>query len=349
MPIQTLAWDNDALVIIDQSLLPDRSHLLRLTTAGEVRECIRSLKVRGAPAIGLAAAFGLYLGVRDWPVSDAAGFWDELVRVKADLAGARPTAVNLAWALARLYERAEASRSAGVAAVKAALLSEALALVQADNAVCRAIGRHGLELLRDGMTVLTHCNAGGLGTAQYGTALAPLYLAQEQGWRISVFADETRPVLQGARLTAWELMQAGIQVTLICDSAAAWVMAQHRVDAVLVGADRVARNGDVANKIGTYGLAVLAREHGIPFYVALPRSTIDWRITSGDQIPIEERPAHEVTDAFGRRTAPAGVAVYNPAFDVTPAAYVSAFVTEAGIVRPPYLSGLTQIREAVLA
>jgi len=340
---QSVIWRDDSLVLLDQRRLPTETVYLTLRTAEEVWTAIRDLAVRGAPAIGIAAAYGLVLGVRHVPEGDEAGFWRELDRVAAFLATARPTAVNLFWALERMRKRAEAERGKPLAAVKAALLDEARDIQREDAAVCRRIGEHLLTLLADGMGILTHCNAGGLATAAYGTALAPLYLAKERGWRLRVFADETRPVLQGARLTAYELQQAGVDVTLICDNMAGWVMKQGWVQAVIVGTDRVAANGDVANKIGTYSLAVLAKAHNIPFYVAAPTSSIDLATPTGADIPIEERPAHEVTEGFGRRTAPEGVAVYNPAFDVTPAELVTAIVTEHGIVRPPYPEGLKRV------
>lgn len=340
---QSVIWRDDSLMLLDQRRLPTKTVYLTLRTAEEVWTAIRDLAVRGAPAIGIAAAYGLVLGVRHVPEGDEAGFWHELDRVVAFLATARPTAVNLFWALERMRKRAEAERGKPLAVVKAALLDEARAIQREDAAVCRRIGEHLLALLADGMGILTHCNAGGLATAAYGTALAPLYLAKERGWRLRVFADETRPVLQGARLTAYELQQAGVDVTLICDNMAGWVMKQGWVQAVIVGTDRVAANGDVANKIGTYSLAVLAKAHNIPFYVAAPTSSIDLATPTGADIPIEERPAHEVTEGFGRRTAPEGVAVYNPAFDVTPAELVTAIVTEHGIVRPPYPEGLKRV------
>lgn len=340
---QSVIWRDDSLMLLDQRRLPTKTVYLTLRTAEEVWTAIRDLAVRGAPAIGIAAAYGLVLGVRHVPEGDEAGFWRELDRVVAFLATARPTAVNLFWALERMRKRAEAERGKPLAVVKAALLDEARAIQREDAAVCRRIGEHLLALLADGMGILTHCNAGGLATAAYGTALAPLYLAKERGWRLRVFADETRPVLQGARLTAYELQQAGVDVTLICDNMAGWVMKQGWVQAVIVGTDRVAANGDVANKIGTYSLAVLAKAHNIPFYVAAPTSSIDLATPTGADIPIEERPAHEVTEGFGRRTAPEGVAVYNPAFDVTPAELVTAIVTEHGIVRPPYPEGLKRV------
>lgn len=336
----TLCWEHDSLRAIDQSLLPRKKEYLILKSAEAVYDAIRRLKIRGAPAIGIAGAFGLYLGVRDSQATDAAAFRSEVAEVAAYLKSARPTGVNLAWALDRVCRRLDEHPGESVDELKALLLQEAQALVDEDHAVCRAIGEHGLQLLRPGMGILTHCNAGGLGTARYGTALAPIYLAAEQGMPLHVYADETRPVLQGARLTAWELHEAGIPVTVICDNMAAVVMARGDVQAVIVGTDRVARNGDVANKIGTYGLAVLAKAHGIPFYVAAPRSSIDLSIEDGSRIPIENRDPREVSEWGGVPVTPEGVEIFNPAFDVTPAEYVTAFITEVGLLYPPFPESL---------
>lgn len=345
-PLQSVIWAGDRLDLLDQRLLPGEIVYLPLTTAEEVWEAIRQLKVRGAPAIGIAAAFGVYLGVRGVQ-GDADKLLAEVNRQADYLATSRPTAVNLFWALDRMKAKAaelvRSEPSVDPAKLKEALLAEAIAIRDEDEETCRRIGEHALTLLADGIGVLTHCNAGGLATAKYGTALAPLYLAKERGWDIKVFADETRPVLQGSRLTAFELQQAGVDVTLICDNMAAMVMSKGWVQAVIVGTDRVAANGDVANKIGTYGLAVLAKAHGIPFYVACPLSTIDLSTPTGAEIPIEERGEEEVTNGFGKRTAPEGVKVFNPAFDITPHEYVSAIITEKGIVRAPYGESLKQL------
>lgn len=343
MPVKTIAWEGGAdgtFVLIDQTRLPLEEVYIRPESPEAVWECIKQLRVRGAPAIGMAGAFGLYLGLRNIQ-GDWNHFWQEAQRLAAYLGGARPTAVNLTWALRRMLKAMETTAPDPEAA-KAKLLHEAQRLIEEDNAVCLAIGEHGLPLLTDGMGILTHCNAGGLGTAQWGTALAPIFLGHERGMRFHVYADETRPLLQGARLTAWELQQAGVPVTLICDNTAATVMQRGWVQAVIVGTDRVAANGDVANKIGTYGVAVLARAHNIPFYVAAPRSSIDLQLATGAEIPIEERDAYEVTSLGGRRVAPEGVDVFNPAFDVTPAEYVTAIITEVGILRPPYTRALAQ-------
>jgi methylthioribose-1-phosphate isomerase len=342
----SVQWCGDCLEMLDQRLLPEQTVYLELRTIEEVWEGIRSMKVRGAPAIGIAAAFGVYLGVRNLS-SDISRqqFLDEVSRATGYLAKSRPTAVNLFWALDRMKARAEAGVAGGlaIAEVNQYLLEEAKRIQAEDEETCRLIGEHALSLFSDGIGVLTHCNAGGLATARYGTALAPMYLAQERGIRLKVFADETRPALQGARLTAYELQQAGVDVTLICDNTAGMVMAKGWVQAVIVGTDRVAANGDVANKIGTYSVAVLAKAHGIPFYVACPLSTIDLNTSSGQDIPIEERADTEVTEGFGKRTAPQGIKVYNPVFDVTPNDLVTAIITEKGIVRAPYKEGLAKL------
>jgi methylthioribose-1-phosphate isomerase len=347
MPVETIRWTGDSARIIDQTRLPTELVYLDCRDVETMAEAIESLRIRGAPAIGIAAAYGVVLGVRDVSSGDSwEAFGKALDAAVEELARTRPTAVNLFWALDRMRRvvltsdlRPLTSKGA-VEEGKALLLEEAHRIFEEDRRICRAMGKNGATLLEDGMTVLTHCNAGGLATADFGTALGVIYAAQVEGKTIRVFADETRPLLQGARLTAWELMQSGIEVTLICDDMAAWVMQQGKVDAVLVGADRIAANGDAANKIGTYGLAVLAKSHGIPFYVVAPVSTLDVRLENGDQIPIEERKPEEVTCGFGRRTAPEGVAVYNPAFDVTPHRLVSAIISERGIAREPYTETL---------
>lgn len=339
---QSVFWQEDHLVLLDQRRLPAETVYLHLTTPEEVWEAIVTLAVRGAPAIGIAAVYGLYLGVRHLSEQEEV-FWVELERIADYLNFARPTAVNLSWALKRVMNKAKSLKGEPISAVKEAIFKEATAIHEEDVRVCRQIGEHLLTLLQDGMGILTHCNAGGLATGAYGTALAPLYLARERGWNFKVFADETRPVLQGARLTAYELMQAGIDVTLICDNMAGAVMKQGWIQAVIVGTDRVAANGDVANKIGTYSVAVLAKAHGIPFYVAAPASSIDLETETGEQIPIEERPPEEVVSGMGKQTAPEGVNVYNPAFDVTPAEYVTAIITEYGVIKPPYRENLKRV------
>jgi methylthioribose-1-phosphate isomerase len=343
--VPSVRWDKDKLILLDQSRLPEETIYEELETAEEVWEAIRKLKVRGAPAIGMAAAYGLYLAIRLVDADSYEAFREVLHRQADYLASSRPTAVNLFWALDRMRLRADRENAAGrpLPELKRALLEEAIAIQEEDERVCRSIGENAIALFEDGMGVLTHCNAGGLATARYGTALAPLYVAKERGWNLKVFADETRPVLQGARLTAYELQQAGIDVTLICDNMAGHVMANEWVQAVIVGTDRVAANGDVANKIGTYSVAVLAKAHGIPFYVACPLSTIDLNTPTGKQIPIEERDIREVTHGFGKRTAPESIKVYNPAFDITPNEYVTAIITEKGIVRAPYEENLRKL------
>jgi methylthioribose-1-phosphate isomerase len=334
-------WEGDHLRLLDQRKLPLETVYLKLFTPEEVWDAIYTLAVRGAPAIGIAAGYGLYLGIHRAQTESA--FWQQLSQTADYLNSARPTAVNLSWALQRIQAKVSLQKGSSLEQLKETVLEEAKEIHREDAEVCRSIGEHLLPFLQDGMGILTHCNAGGLATAAYGTALAPLYLAKEKGWNLKVFADETRPVLQGARLTAYELQQAGIDVTLICDNMAGFVMQQGLVQAVIVGTDRVAANGDVANKIGTYSVAVLAKAHGIPFYVAAPTSSIDLNTPTGKEIPIEERDASEVTAGFGKQTAPAQVKVYNPAFDITPAEYVTAIVTEKGVIRAPYTEGLQQL------
>ncbi len=336
--VETLRWSGDwngELVLLDQTRLP-LEHVDRTCADLEsVWEAIRSLRVRGAPAIGIAAAYGVCVGVQGIEDADEDGFFLRLDTVVKRLGASRPTAVNLFWALQRMQSCAEQMRGSGsTIQIRQALLEEARAIHADDRQMCRAIGTHGAELLSDGMGVLTHCNAGGLATSEYGTALAVFFTAQEQGKQLKVYVDETRPLLQGARLTAWELTQRGIDTTLICDSMAAQVMREERVQAVVTGADRIAANGDTANKIGTYGLALLAAAHQIPFYVAAPTNTFDLTLSSGDDIPIEERDAREITHGFGKQTAPSRVAVYNPAFDVTPASLIHGLITERGLIAP---------------
>jgi methylthioribose-1-phosphate isomerase len=339
----TLWWEGDALRMIDQRLLPDRFELLTLTDHHQVADAIRTMAVRGAPAIGVAAAFGVALAVKQASGGAPGAFPARVREAAAELRGTRPTAVNLFWAIDRVMAVVEASPSAGAAA--AAVLAEAGKMLEEDVATNRRLGAFGAELLPDEGSVLTHCNAGSLATVFYGTALGVIRAAVERGKRIHVWVDETRPRLQGMKLTAWECRELGIPATVISDNMSAWMMQQGRVDAVVVGADRIAANGDTANKIGTYGVAVLARAHRIPFYVAAPLSTIDFALATGQEIPIEERGAEEVTHANGVRLAPEGVRVANPAFDVTPAALVSAIITERGVATPPFGPGLAALRE----
>ena len=343
MPIPTIQWHEGKVELIDQTLLPNEFKHIYCENVDEIWEAIKVLRVRGAPAIGIAGALGTVLGVWNSEAESYPDFRSQLVEVTDYLATSRPTAVNLFWALDRMKATAEANKDKDVPQLKQILLDEAQKIIDEDRATCRAIGRNGAELVSDGDTILTHCNAGGLATADYGTALAVMFAAHEQGKSIKVFADETRPLLQGARLTTWELMQAGIDVVLICDNMAAQVMKEGRIDCVIVGADRIAANGDAANKIGTYGVAILAKEHKIPFYVAAPTSTLDMSLATGDLIPIEQRGAEEITEKFGQRTAPEGVKVYSPAFDVTPARLIDAIITEKGIVRAPYSENLAAL------
>ncbi len=336
MPTPTIEWVDGGVRLIDQTLLPNELKQIDCNDVECVWEAIKSLRVRGAPAIGIAAALGTVLGIWNSKKTRYTEFVDELHGVTDYLASSRPTAVNLFWALDRMKMTAEKHNHLKIAEIKRILLDEALKIIDEDRAMCRAIGEHGLSLIKNNDTILTHCNAGGLATADYGTALAVMFKAHESGKKIRVYADETRPLLQGSRLTTWELMQAGIDVTLICDNMAAQVMKEGKIQCVIVGADRIAANGDAANKIGTYGVAVLAEAHEIPFYVAAPTSTLDFSLDTGAQIPIEQRRAEEITEGFGRQTAPEGVKVYSPAFDVTPARLIDAIITDKGIVRPPY-------------
>jgi methylthioribose-1-phosphate isomerase len=340
IPIQ---WKDDALVLLDQTTLPNEVRYDSYKTIESVWDAIVTMKVRGAPAIGVSAAYGLYLGVMDAPEDSFETFFSYLKQKSDYLATSRPTAVNLFWALERMEEKAMSLSAIPVAEIKEALLLEAIAIHKEDEEINRMIGENLLTLLSDGMGILTHCNAGALATTKYGTATSPMYLAKEKGWDIKVYADETRPRLQGSTLTALELQRAGIDVTVITDNMAAMVMSQGKVQAVIVGCDRVAANGDVANKIGTMGVAILAKNFGIPFYVAAPTPTIDLRTPTGKEIPIEEREEEEVTNRFGVYTAPKGVKVYNPAFDVTPNDFVTAIVTEKGIVEAPYEENLQKL------
>ena len=340
MPIPTIEWVDGRIHLIDQTLLPNEFNQIYCDNVESVWEAIKALRVRGAPAIGIAGALGAVLGIWKSKATNYSDFAAELKKVTGYLATSRPTAVNLFWALERIEQTAEKHKDLEIAQLKNVLLDEAQSIIEEDRARCRAIGQHGLDLIRNGDTILTHCNAGGLATSDYGTALAVMFSAHESGKNISVYADETRPLLQGARLTAWELMQAGIDVTLICDNMAAQVMKEGRIQSVIVGADRIAANGDTANKIGTYNVAILANTHDIPFYVAAPTSTLDLSLETGDLIPIEQRAAEEVTEGFGSRTAPKGVKVYSPAFDVTPAHLITAIITEKGVAHPPYEKSL---------
>ncbi len=339
---RAVRWQNEALRIIDQTLLPSEYKEIDLEAVEDVVEAIRSLRVRGAPAIGIAAALGLVASLKSAIALPTEQFCKRLAEHAELLRAARPTAVNLVWAVDRVTSAAVRMDGASNAELWDALRVEATAILEEDRDTCRRIGEYGLEVLSEGSKVLTHCNAGALATAGIGTALAPIYLAAERDLSIRVYATETRPLLQGSRLTAWELGRAGLNVTVLTDSAAASAMAGLGIDLVLVGADRIVANGDVANKIGTYGLAIAARHHGIPFYVAAPSSTFDFDLASGDQIPIETRDVREISQWLGRQTIADDVAVYSAAFDVTPAQLIDGIITEKGIFSP---HGLHPLRE----
>jgi methylthioribose-1-phosphate isomerase len=336
--VPTVEWKNGCVRILDQSLLPDQVEFLDCRDYQTVARAIRELRVRGAPAIGVTASMGVAIGAQALTSIDYDEFSNELLKICDHLAATRPTAVNLFWAIDRMKQALASLRGWPVAVIKQRLIEESQRILDEDVSMNKTMGRHGSSLVTDGQTILTHCNAGALATAGYGTALGVVRAAWEQGKKIRVLADETRPVLQGARLTAWELMQDGIPVTLITDNMAGTLMKQGLIHLCIVGADRIAANGDVANKIGTYSVAVLAKAHGIPFYVAAPHSTIDLATPSGELIPIEQRNAREVTSLFGSNVAPAGVDVLNPAFDVTPAALITAIITERGVFKPSELA-----------
>jgi len=334
--ITPIRWGGDRLLLLDQTLLPVEERMREYTRWRDIAEAIRSLVVRGAPAIGCAAAFGVVLAARESRARDGETLLADLEEAFKGLAATRPTAVNLFWALDRMRAVASAHQALPVPALQLRLLGEAQAILEEDLAANHALGAHGAALVPEGARILTHCNAGALATAGYGTAVGVIRAAHERGKVALVWVDETRPVMQGSRLTAWEMVKEGIPHKLISDVAAGFVMKRGEVDLVITGADRIAANGDTANKIGTYSVAVLARHHGIPFYVAAPFSTIDASIPSGAAIPIEERDASEVRGTGGRQTAPTESPVYNPAFDVTPAELIAGIITERGIFRPPY-------------
>lgn len=346
MAFPPIKFINGKLLLLDQRELPLKETWLSYTRSEAVHEAIKSMVVRGAPAIGIAAGYGLYLGVMKYK-GDSKEFFQTLKKQAEYLKTSRPTAVNLQMIVDRIVHEVSYSFQ-----VKKLLVPELIQLVlkfakqfhEEDDLLCRAMGKYGSSLFKTGDSILTHCNAGGLATSGYGTALGVIYAAVEQGKKISVYADETRPLLQGARLTAWELTQSKIPCTLICDNMAASLMRLGKIDKVIVGADRIAANGDTANKIGTYGVAVLAKAHGIPFYVAAPKTTFDFNIKTGANIPIENRADSEITHGFGKQTAPNKVRVYNPAFDVTPHSLIAAFVTEAGILRPPFIKSLLKLK-----
>lgn len=343
MPVSTITWDKGRIKLIDQTKLPLELDYIYCSDVKCIRDAIKTLKVRGAPAIGIAGAFGVVIGIQETGARNFEEFQKELNQVIDYIGTSRPTAVNLFWALDRMKAAALSNRDKSITELKKILLKTAMNILEEDRKVCREIAILGADLLEDGDTVLTHCNAGALATADYGTALGIIYKAVELGKKISVYADETRPLLQGARLTTWELKQAKIDVTLICDSTAAVVMKQGIIKKVLIGADRIVSNGDTANKVGSYNLALLARAHNIPFYVAAPTSTLDLSLETGEEIPIEERDSKEVTHWFGKCIAPEGVKVYSPAFDVTPSHLITAIITEKSIAYPPYKKALKEI------
>ena len=336
--------ENNAVVIIDQTKLPGKIEIISLHTAQEIWNAIYLLQVRGAPAIGVAAAYGIYVLAKRMDTEDYDTFYREFVRQKEYLDSSRPTAVNLSWALNRMQRVVEAHSGETVAQIKEALHRESVAIQEEDIWVCRMIGEHGLTLVKPGDGILTHCNAGQLATSKYGTATAPIYLGEERGYHFHVFADETRPLLQGARLTAFELQSSGVDVTLICDNMSATVMKNGWVNAVFVGCDRVAANGDAANKIGTSVVAAVAKYYGVPVYICAPTSTIDLNTPTGAEIKIEQRPAEEVTEMwYKERMAPEGIKVFNPAFDVPDHELIAGIVTEYGVARAPYTESLAAI------
>jgi methylthioribose-1-phosphate isomerase len=331
--IRTVYWEDGKVLLIDQTRIPEEFSIIAMTDYRDVAEAIREMKVRGAPAIGVTAALGIALGAQRIETCDSDEFCRAIKGIADEFAGTRPTAVNLFWAIDRMLGLIHPETDS-VEVMRQKLLDEALRILEEDIEINKRLGSFGVDLIKDGDTVLTHCNAGALATAGFGTALGVIRAAAAAGKRVQVIADETRPRLQGMRLTAWELSMSGIPVTLITDSMAAWAMSKGMVNLVIVGADRIAANGDTANKVGTYGVAVLAKAHNIPFYVAAPFSTIDFSIPDGSHIPIEERDASEVTHIGGRRIAPEDVHVLNPAFDVTPSKFITAFITECGIIEP---------------
>ncbi len=335
MPVKTIEWKNNAIHLIDQTLLPAEYKILQITEIPELAEAVTMLRIRGAPAIGIAGAMGVALAAVNYQGSHNEQLKKIIDNAADVLSETRPTAVNLFWALDRMKRKYELIQNLSVPDIQNALIKEAQNILEEDKAICRQMGKNGAELFAENVSVLTHCNAGGLATGDYGTALGVIYAAVESGKKVHVYADETRPLLQGARLTAWEMKQASIPVTVICDNMAGVVMQQGKIDCVIVGADRIAANGDAANKIGTYSLAVLAEKHDIPFYVAAPISTFDFTILSGTDIPIEARKPEEIINPFNYQIAPEDIGVYNPAFDVTPHELITAIVTEKGVVKHP--------------
>ena len=345
MNFKTIRWERNTIIILDQTRLPEECVERVCSTVEELYEAIRVLAARGAPLLGITAAYGLCLGMREYAGEATDAYFEKMRRTADYIRSSRPTAVNLFWALERMMRFAEENRGPDTREIQERLLAEAKRIHAEDERLCRAIGEAGAELIQDGDVILTHCNAGALATGGIGTALAPLYVAHEQGKRFRVYADETRPLLQGSRLTAWELMENGIDVTLICDNMAGALMRRGTIQKIITGADRIAANGDAANKIGTYGVATLAQHHGIPFYIAAPYSTVDMRCVDGDAVPIEERDARELRYIGTKQIAPAEVTTYNPAFDVTPHEMIAGFITERGIICPPFTEHLAQLCE----
>lgn len=342
-PFQSITWNEDHVTIIDQTYLPEREVYIDLNTAGQVWDAIKKMKVRGAPAIGISGAYGLYLGVRDLKETTFDSFYNEADRLAEYLNSARPTAVNLSWSLKRLMATIFAVKEKTIEEIKEILLKTAITIHNEDRRLCKSIGENGLDLIPENAKILTHCNTGGLATGEFGTAFSVILHAHHAGILKQVWVDETRPLLQGSRLTAWELQKAEIPFQLNVDSAAAFLMQQGKVDLVILGADRITKNGDTANKIGTYSLAVLADAHNIPFYVAAPYSTIDMELETGSEIEIEQRDADEVTNFGNKQTAPDKVDVYNPAFDVTPNHLITAIITEKGVIKPNYKTNFEKL------
>jgi len=336
MPVPTIRWEDGRVIIIDQTRIPLEEVYIPIENIHQMWEAIKKLRIRGAPAIGIAGAFGVYLGIKDYFGKDIDGFLEAFEQSCRYIESSRPTAVNLFWATAELRKTVKDTEEKKTEKLKEIILKRCIRMIDEDNEVCLAIGKNGEKLIKDGYTLLTHCNAGGLATAMYGTALSPMFLARQNGKNIHVYVDETRPLLQGARITTWELLHAGIKTTLITDNMAATVLKNKNVDMIIVGADRITMNGDTANKIGTLMLGVLAKEFGVPLYVAAPISTFDPEAKTGDDIPIEERDREEVIHFGERQTAPDDVDVYNPAFDVTPAEYITGIITERGIISKPF-------------
>lgn len=343
--MRSIEWVDGKVKMIDQTKLPIELEFIETDDYKVVADAIKKLKIRGAPAIGIAAGFGIYLGIKNFEGDDKGKLKDVFENVCDEFARTRPTAVNLFWAIERMKKVFYSNFEIGIDDLKKKLLEEALAIQDDDIKMCKSIGLHGSKLIPDEANILTHCNTGWLATGDYGTALGIIYTAFEQGKKIRVYVDETRPLLQGARLTTWELMQRGIETILITDNMSAYLMKLGKVDCVIVGADRVALNGDTANKIGTYNLAIVAKYHGIPFYVACPTSSIDFNTKTGDEIPIEERGSEEIVEIMGKRIAPDGVKTFSPAFDVTPNNLITAIVTELGVIYPPFEENIRKIKE----